>query len=109
MKYSINLNFEQIKLPPFQDILILAKNSPQGKIGLSRSFELLLPNGFEMIELEDELIEAVFVQRNILHKIPADKVMKLLREHVFPTVCEGEIIRVDFKINISVDNIKLEY
>lgn len=108
MKYTLNLNFEQIKLPPFQDILILARNSPQGKIGLSKSFELLLPNGFELIDVEDELIEAVFVQRNILHKVPAEKVINILREHVFPFISEGELVKVDFNVTISVHDIELQ-
>jgi hypothetical protein len=108
VKYSIDINFEQIKLPPFQDILILAKNSPQGKIGLTKSFELLLPNGFEMIEVEDDLIEAVFVQKNILHKVSAEKVIKILREYVFPSISEGELVRVDFKVTISINNIELQ-
>lgn len=108
MKYSINISFEQIKLPPFQDILILARNSPQGKIGLSKSFELLLPNGFELIDVDDELIEAVFVQKTILHKLPAEKIIKILRQHVFPFVSEGEIVKVDFNVIISVNNIELQ-
>ncbi|EHQ24476.1 hypothetical protein [Mucilaginibacter paludis] len=108
MKYTLNLSFEQIKLPPFQDILILARNSPQGKIGLSKSFELLLPNGFELIDVEDELIEAVFVQRNILHKVPSEKVINILREHVFPFISEGELVKVDFNVTISVHNIELQ-
>ena len=107
MKYSISLSFQQIKLPPFQDILILAKNSPQGKIGLTKSFELLLPNGFELIEVEDDMIEAVFVQKNILHKVPAEKVLRILREFVFPSISEGELVKVDFNITMSIDNIEL--
>ena len=51
--HAINLSFESIKLPPFQDILILARNSHQGKIGLSRSFELLVPNGFDVVEVNE--------------------------------------------------------
>ena len=108
MKYTIDLNFEQIKLPPFQDILILARNSPQGKIGLTKSFELLLPNGFELIDVEDELIEAVFVQKNILHKVPAEKVINILREYVFPFISEGELVKVDFNVKISVNHIELQ-
>ena len=107
MKYSISLSFQQIKLPPFQDILILAKNSPQGKIGLTKSFELLLPNGFELIEVEDDMIEAVFVQKNILHKVPAEKVLEILRKYVFPSISEGELVKVDFNITMSIDSIEL--
>ena len=87
--------------------MILAKNSPQGKIGLTKSIELLLPNGFELIEVEDDMIEAVFVQKNILHKVPAEKVLRILCEFVFPSISEGELVKVDFNITMSIDNIEM--
>nr|WP_255678747.1 hypothetical protein [Mucilaginibacter sp. UR6-1] len=88
--------------------MILAKNSPQGKIGLSKSFELLIPNGFTLIDVEDDLIEAVFVQKAILHKVSAEKVIGILRTNVFPFISEGELIKVDFNVKISITNIELE-
>lgn len=50
IKYSVTLSFEEIKLPPFEEILVLGKNSPQGKTGISKSFDLLIPIGFEIID-----------------------------------------------------------
>ena len=106
--YTINLSFEEIKLPPFQDILVLAKKSIQGKIGLSKSFELLVPNGFETIDINDENIETVFVNKNILTKIAKNKIIQILEENVFPYISEGELISVNFKVNISVKNIVIK-
>ncbi len=103
--YTINLSFEEIKLPPFQDILVLAKNSVQGKIGLSKSFELLVPNGFETIDIDSETIETVFVNKHILAKMPTEKVIQILEKNVFPFISEGELISVNFKMNISIKNI----
>lgn len=108
ISYSINLSFEEIKLPPFQDVLIVARNSRQGKIGLSKSFELLVPNGFQVIETDHEHVETVFVHKHILAKIPAEKVMAVLTENVFPFVSAGEIIKVDFKVIMSVKNILIK-
>ncbi len=62
-KYSIKLSFEEIRLPPFEDALILGKKCPQGKIGVNRSFELLIPNEFEMFEIKDDIVEAVFINK----------------------------------------------
>lgn len=101
MKYSVNLVFQEIKLPPFDEILILGKNSPHGKVGISKSFELLIPNGFKVIEIEDKRVEAVFVNNRIVAKLPKEKLIKLLKEKVFPYVSEGELIKVDLKITIS--------
>lgn len=103
--YTINLSFEEIKLPPFQDILILGKNSIQGKIGLSKSFELLVPNGFKAIDVNSKNIETIFVNKNILNKIPGEKVLQILEKNVFPFISQGELISVDFKVHISVKNI----
>lgn len=107
VSYSINLWFEEIKLPPFQDILILGKNSQQGKIGILKSFELLVPNGFEIVEVHEEQIEAVFINKRILVKIPKESLIGILREKVFRFVSEGELLKVDFEIAISYTNIEL--
>ena len=105
-KYLVKLTFEEIKLPPFQEILILGANCTQGKIGISKSCDLLLPNGFEMVELNEENVEAIFINRKILIKMSVEKVLKILREKVFPFVSEGELVKVDFRISISYDQIE---
>lgn len=107
-KYKIQLSLEEIKLPPFQDILVLAKNSVHGKKGLGRCFEYLVPNGFEMIEIEDDRAEAIFVNKNILAKIPATIIIEILKDKVFKFLGEGELLKVDFKVIIAIDNIEYE-
>jgi len=107
IKYSISLSFQEIKLPPFDEILIVGKNSPHGKLGISKSFDLLLPNGFEIIDVEDDdKIDAVFVNKRILAKLSKEKVLKILRDKVFPYVSEGELLRVDLKVSISYISIE---
>ncbi len=108
MKYSISLSFEEIKLPPFQDILVLGKHSAQGKIGLGKSFEFLVPNGFETVEINSGFVEAVFINKRILAKIPADKIISILAPKVFPFVSEGELLKVDFRVMVSYANIEEE-
>lgn len=107
LTYTINLDFQEVKLPPFRDVLIVAKNARQGKTGLAKSFELLIPNGFEVIEVEHDCVEVVFVHKNILAKLNKEKVIRILSKNVFPFISMGEIIKVDFNINISVKNIVL--
>lgn len=105
-KFSIQLSFEEIRLPPFEDILILAKKCPQGIIGVNKSFEFLVPNEFEAFSVEDEVVEAVFVNKRVLKKLDKDKVISILREKVFPYISESEIIKVDFKLRIFQDSVE---
>lgn len=106
IKYSVSLSFNEIKLPPFEDILVLGKHSPHGKNGISRSFELLIPNGFDVIEVDHENVECVFINKRILSKMPVDRIVKILTEKVFPYITESEIVKVDFKVTISYSSIE---
>lgn len=107
--YSINLDFETIKLPPVSDMLILGKKVPQGKHGVLHSFHLISPDVFEVIEINDDInknIEAVIVNKTILKKLPKKTIIKVLSEHVFPFVTNGETVKVNFDVHIFQRDIK---
>jgi hypothetical protein len=105
--YVVDLDFESIKLPPVTDILVLAKKTAQGKLGVLHSFQLISPDVFEMVEVNgNENIEAIIINKNILSKLSKDKVLEILSKYVFPYVSKGESIRVNFNIQIFQKNIK---
>ena len=108
-KYTVQLSFEEIRLPPFEDILILGKKCPQGRIGVSKSFELLVPNEFEVFEIDDVIVETVFINKRVLKKMDKDKIIRILQEKVFPFVSECEILKVDFKLKVFYDSIEVEF
>lgn len=103
MSYFVSLGFERVSLPPFQDILILARKCPQGINGVSKCMQLLAPDGFELLELEDDVAEALLVSKQVLARMKAEKVIEILREKVFPYMTKGEIIKVDFHIKVSYE------
>jgi hypothetical protein len=103
MSYTVNLDFEVIKLPPVTDILVLGKKVPQGKQGILHSFDLILPDTFDLHELDDPAfpqLDAVIINKAILVKMPVQEVVKILKENVFPYVSRGETIKVNFGIHI---------
>lgn len=105
--YGIDISFEELKLPVSHDVLILAKNAAQGKNGLGKSLDLLMPGTFQAVDEDvgNERIEAVFINRNLIAKIPAERIIALLKRHVFEHVAEGELIQVDMKVRISINNV----
>ena len=111
ISFSIDMDFEAIKLPPVTDILVLGKKVPQGRIGILQSFELILPDVFVLLEgfgKEDENIDAVIVNKSILKKLPKEKIIKVLREYVFPYVSKGDVMKVNFNVHLYYKNIKGE-
>jgi hypothetical protein len=109
VKYSVKLAFEEIKLPPFDEILILGRKCPQGKMGVHKSFEYLVPNEFESFEIPDStIIEAIFIKKRLLKKISKDSIISILEEKVFPYISECEILKVDFKLKVIYDRFEIE-
>jgi hypothetical protein len=108
-KYSLQLSFEEIRLPPFEDILVLGRKCSQGRIGVYKSFELLVPNEYETFDIVDDQVESVFINKKILKKMDKDTVIEVLREKVFPFISNSEIIKVDFKLRIYYDLVEGEY
>jgi hypothetical protein len=108
-KFSVQLSFEEIRLPPFEDILILGKKCPQGKYGVYKSFEFLIPNEFDAVETDEENIETVFINKRVLKKMDKEEILKILRDKVFPFVSESEMLKVDFKARIFYDSIEGEF
>lgn len=107
-RYSVQLSFEEIKLPPFNEILVIGKKCPQGKHGLYKSFEFLVPNEYDVFEVNHEVVEAIYINRKLLNKITKDKIISILAEKVFPYTSISEIVKVDFKLKISYDNIEFD-
>lgn len=105
-KISISLSFEGITLPPFQDILIIGQKCPHGKTCISKSLALWHPDNYETIEINDGQIEAIIINKVILKRTSPDKIIGILRKNVFPFITNEELIKVDFKIKVLMENIE---
>ena len=105
---TVSISFEKTLLPPFQDILILGKECPLGMNGVGQCLDLLVPDGFSRQEVEDEHVAAVIINKNIIRRLPIEKIVAILRERVFPFVGHDEIIKVDFTTRINYETITVD-
>ncbi len=105
--YQLSLSFENVSMPPFEDVLIITYKSPYGKIGVSSSLNLLQPDRFEVVEVKDDVVEALLVNKRILKRIPVSTLLAILRQKVFPFIEKGEIVKVDFKLKIKYDAVDI--
>ena len=75
-------------------------------MGIAKTFEYMVPDIFEMVEVADDSIEAVFINKRLLKKMSSDSILSVLRAKVFPYVSEKEIVKVDFEVVVSYDTIE---
>lgn len=108
MNYSISLGFERAYLPPFRDMLVIGKRCSLGANGVSRSLELLVPNGFVMHDIDHKDVSALIINRSIMKRITKEKILEILSTKVFPFMSDNEIIKVDFDILIRYENFDVD-
>ncbi|HUV51069.1 MAG TPA: hypothetical protein VMW78_08640 [Anaerolineae bacterium] len=105
-RFNVSLSFEGIRFPPFEDILLLGRRCPQGKAGVSKCLNLIAPEKFELVEIDDPVVEAMLINKVIIKRMPVEKVIKILKAKVFPLMTNGEIVKVDFNVMIYFDGIE---
>lgn len=104
--YSVKMDFETVTLPPFKDILILAKKCPVGMSGITKCMGLMTPDGFDLVELDDSIVEAIIINKQITKRLPLAEVLAILKAKVFPSISQGEIVKIDFHVKISYNRIE---
>lgn len=86
--------------------MILTKKCPIGMAGISKCMGLMAPDGFELVGVDDAVVESVIINKKIVHRMPIKKILQVLRDKVFPFISKGEIIRVDFHVKMSYERIE---
>ncbi|MBF0272845.1 MAG: hypothetical protein HQL98_12380 [Magnetococcales bacterium] len=104
--YTVSLEFETVSLPPFRDILVLAKKCPVGMTGISTCMGLMTPDGYELVEVEDPVVEALLIHKQIIKRLPLSTLLDILRVRVFPHISRGEIVRINLQVRIHHDRIE---
>ena len=59
-----------------------------------------------MTLVDHPVIVAMLVNKAILKRIPAEKVVEILKHKVFPFATNGECVNVDFNVRIYWDRIE---
>lgn len=76
--------------------------------GVGQCIDLLVPDGFERFEVEDDDVAAVIISKAILTRLSSEKIITILRTRVFPYIRKTELIKVDFKTRITYDSFAIE-
>ena len=79
-KGSVNMEIKTFKIPPSGDVLVLAKRCPIGSQAAKTMLESVAPDQFELIGLEDDLLEAILVKKYLFMRVEKEKLIKIIVE-----------------------------
>ena len=101
-KITMGMEIELFDFPPFEDALVLAKQSPVGPKAAKKMMDTLCPNSYELITVNDEIVEAMIIKKQLLQMAEEQKIVDSILEEVRPYVSIQTIIKVKCNIKISV-------
>ena len=104
-KAAINMEFSTFDIPPSGDILVLGKHSAMGPEASKRMIESVAPNTFELINLEDDVIEALLVRKTLFLRVDREKLINTIIEESNLIMSDECMIRIKCKVTILVDRV----
>jgi hypothetical protein len=107
-KINLQLRFTQYHLPPLDSALIIGKRAAIGANGISRAFQELSPQTFQLIPVEHPTVEAVLVRASDLRKLPQQALIGRLLRTADQIMDETDTLHVAVKFEVIVDEENME-
>lgn len=99
---TIDMELSTFEVPPAGDILVLAKYCPIGYEAAKRMLEVVAPNRFEFIQIDDDLIESIIVRKHLLLRVEKETLIKTILEEAKTIMGPNCMIRIKCEIQIKV-------
>lgn len=103
LQHSIRVRVREFGIPPIHDGLVLGKESPIGCEAFRRAINLLVATPFEHIELDDVVIGDILIRTNILRRIPKDKLISFVLQHIKPLMEPDDVLHMDVDLEVSLE------
>lgn len=79
-KTVISMELSTFHIPPSGDILVLGKRCPLGPQAAKRMLDTVSPGQFELVEPEDEVIDAILVKKYLFLRAEKESLIKAVVE-----------------------------
>ncbi|MHB1420327.1 MAG: hypothetical protein ACYCX4_12210 [Bacillota bacterium] len=99
---EISIKFSEFEFPPMQDVLIVGKNAPIGPEAARKVVDMLSPDQYDIIRIEEGPVEAIVVRKTLLKMVPQEKLIPAILEEGSKITSETSIVKAKLDINIIV-------
>ncbi|HSF32372.1 MAG TPA: hypothetical protein VLK82_18115 [Candidatus Tectomicrobia bacterium] len=107
-RISLQLRFTQYHLPPLDSALIIGKRAAIGANGISRAFQELSPQTFQLIPVDHPVVEAVLVRGSDLRKISQQALLNRLLRVAAQIMDDTDTLHVTVKYEVIVEEEDME-
>lgn len=102
MKNRLVARVTEYQMPPFRDALVLGREASIGCHAVRRALTLLVKTPFVHIELDDPVVADILIRENLLRRLPQERVIAFVLEHVKPLMGIEEVLQVDLDVEVTL-------
>lgn len=100
-KIMVQMEIAIFKIPPCEDLLVIGKKATIGKNAARKMLEAVTPEQFEVIEVENPIIEAIVAKKEIVKLIGKDHLLQLVLEEIAPLMEETGLLQIGLNVKIK--------
>ena len=97
------MELSTFEIPPAGDILVLGKRSPIGSQAAKKMLDTVVPNQFELIQPEDDLIEGILVKKCLFSRTDKKALIKAILEESSTVMDPQCMLRIQCEITVKVE------
>jgi hypothetical protein len=101
-KFIVQARIKEFLIPPITDGLVIGREASIGTVALQKALNLLIPDHFEHVTLDDEIVADVLIKSILLRRLTKDRLVKFLIEQIKPFMSSQDIIHVQLDLEISL-------
>lgn len=104
-KAQISIILSEFEIPPIQDVLLIGKKAPIGPEAVQRMIDVLSPEQYEMITVDEGPFEAVVVRNSLSRLITREKLLSIILDEGCKVASETAVLKaqVNIVLNINVE------
>ena len=97
---KVSMELSTFEIPPSGDALVLGKRCPIGAHAAKKMLDTIAPKQFDLIKLEDDIIEAVLVRKHLFARAEKEALVRTIVEE--GKMLMGDTCMLSVKCNIRV-------
>ncbi|MDT3778841.1 hypothetical protein PJI16_14840 [Nitrospira sp. MA-1] len=101
-KFLITAKIKEFSIPPITDGLIIGKDAAIGVSALQKALRLLIPEEFDHIEIQDEVINSMLIRSSITRRLTQKRVVTFLLDQVKPLMVADDILHIQLDTEITI-------
>jgi hypothetical protein len=101
-KFFLQARIKEFAIPPITDGLIIGREASIGAVALQKALNLLVPDHFEHVTVDDELVADVLIKSILFRRLTKERLVKFIIEQIKPFMNSQDIIHVQLDMEISL-------